>query len=190
MLRGRIKFATVIVLVTLMITLSTNTASAWTGFKLLDIEQRNQEGDFLCWAACEQMICRYFGNTSITQYQIVNTLYNPVGDFPAGYRDISRSLSALGIASTPLSSAVPVGDIISQIENNQPIIACAIFHNGPNNSNYGHAVVIRGYWAFTDMNWYDVYWVDPRPQNDPYAYLAYSSFCSDWTLGSVYGIYM
>lgn len=180
------RIASTLVLVLLMVSLSSNSAWAWSDMKVLEVDQRNQESVQTCWAACEQMVLLYFGINK-TQDEIILTIYNPIQYIAAYYGDVATSLDALGVGNTRSGDRVPFNGVMSNIYNNQPIMAGVIFRDY--GTVWAHMGVISGFFAIEDGSfyWHDVYWVDPSTLHEPYSWINYDSL--EWTFGSIYNTY-
>lgn len=130
-----------------------------------------------CWAACTDMVLKYFGAFS-SQSQIVVFTYGEVVNKSANVTQISAALANWNVNSIPTASMLAFSTIISQIENNEPMIS------GRN----GHAQLIRGYYQDTSNNIMDVYYIEPW--DGTYRLLSYGTYSSTWNGGSVYYIYV
>lgn len=155
--------------------------SAYVSYKLLNINGYAQEMTNWCWAACEKSILNYLGFSPLpSQYQIVNTVYDPPVNSGATVSQIAGSLRSFGVNAVSGSSSLSFSTIKSEINSLEPIIA------GRN----GHANLIRGYYEDSSIGKYDVYWIDPWPSNLRYNITAYSSYVSTWNNGRVKDIWI
>ncbi|MNW31949.1 hypothetical protein D3C74_88780 [compost metagenome] len=135
-----------------------NIASAYVDYKTLSIPVHEQEMKNWCWAASAQMVIDYFGGNK-SQRQIVNYVKGSVIDKPGSNNETIKALNYGGVEGTHKNGKLTFGSIISQINNNQPILAAVNYYRSKD--NVGHMFVIRGYYEDNSDDSYDVYFIDP-----------------------------
>lgn len=181
----RMKFFMLFLSLFALVSLFVSTASAYVGYRLLNIAAVQQEQSNWCWAASTEMVADYFG-ANATQTDIVRYVKGSVVNETGTVYDIQKGLSHYNISSTPVLSSLSFQTIVNQINNGQPQVAIIRWASGG-----GHAYVIRGYYEDTSASKQDVYYIDPWDAS--YNLMAYSSFVSNnsfsW-VNSVHAIYV
>ncbi|WP_020671423.1 papain-like cysteine protease family protein [Amycolatopsis nigrescens] len=139
----------------------------------LQINQLVQEQNQWCWAASGLTIGRYLGKgTSTSQNDFCNYARGyPQGtrcpNQPAELTDAQRGLQGIGVSPGVTSGAIGFSTVRSEIDGNRPIETGIYWTAGG-----GHAQVIHGYDAATQM----MYYGDPWPQSARYSSMSYNSY--------------
>lgn len=91
-----------------------------------------QENTQWCWAACIQMLFRYYG-FKMSQDRIVASTWGGVVNMPATDQQIMHDLNSQwvddsGVPFQATSQAVSGGNAAHELKNNQPLIICTLGH--------------------------------------------------------------
>ncbi|WP_018883963.1 papain-like cysteine protease family protein [Paenibacillus massiliensis] len=144
----------------------------YVDYMLLDIPTYKQEKTKWCWAASSQMVIEYLGGNK-SQSQIVKYIKGSTINAGASDQEVIRVLDWAKISATRISGNLPFGKVISQISNNQPILAHI---NWKKDSELGHMVVIRGHYNHSETGKWDIYYKDPAQNAITNNVLAYDEF--------------
>ena len=85
-----------------------------------------------CWAACIQMLFRYYG-FEMSQKKIVTSTWGSVVNMPATDKQIMNDLNSqwiddAGVSFRATSQPVNGGSAAQELMNNQPLIICTLGH--------------------------------------------------------------
>lgn len=153
------------------------------GAKALNVPCIAQEQSNWCWAACHQMVFRYYGNITIRQCDLAGYLFgvpndgccsapsSPLCNKGANANQIVQVYNAFGLQCTASAGAIPFGAVQTEINRSNPI-ECGIKWNGPG----GHVLLL-------------IDWSDPQKVyvNDPWqgpGQVAYNDIVNGYGLGS------
>jgi hypothetical protein len=161
-------------------------AFAYVDYKTLSVPAIAQEQSNWCWATVTQMIAKYFG-ANATQTDIVTYVKgSPVNQTGTVY-DMQKGLSKYNITSTPSTSTISFGTVISEINNNQPIGTVILWKSGSG----GHAHAIRGYYEDTSNSTQNLYYIDPGDAS--YNIMSYSNYLNNssfYWVNTLHAIYV
>ncbi|WP_158887864.1 papain-like cysteine protease family protein [Amycolatopsis anabasis] len=144
--------------------------------KKLSISQQVQVQNQWCWAASGLTIAHYLGKgTNLNQNAFCNLSrgYPQNGQCPnqAGYLSwVQRGYQAIGLSPGTVGGALSFSAVQAEIDGNRPIETGIYWTAGG-----GHAQVIHGYDATTNM----VYYGDPWPSSARYSSMTHSSYRSN-----------
>lgn len=143
----------------------------YVDYELLPIPTHKQERNKWCWAASSEMVIDYLGGNE-TQSDIVKYVKGSLINEGGTDQEVKKGLKWAGLASTIKYDTIPFRTIISQIKNNQPLLAHIIWHS----NDEGHMLVIRGYKENTDDGTWSVYYKDPWPDSETNNVRSYGAF--------------
>ena len=123
--------------------------------KIINVPWIKQEQSNWCWAACTEMILRYYGKSGIQQCELANELFNqsecclnPASrkcNKPCDIEAVSNLYSRKCIHSEFVDKNVPFSKLQSELDADRPI---EVFLSWKNKKT-GHLVIIRG-WRIDD----------------------------------------
>jgi hypothetical protein len=156
-------------LVALLLLSSTTIAvSAATITKTLSVVQVKQEKDNWCWAACCEMLIKYFKGTA-TQYNVVKYTY---GDYRNDGANAYQSDTAIdhyqkqGV-NGKVTGGLSWTAVQYQISNSCPIHAMRVSYYNINPDDPGHVYVVKGFSTDTNRVWFCDPW-DAKNYWKPY----------------------
>lgn len=176
MLKTRGKKLWFTIVTVLMLSLVCNAALAYVDYELLSIPVSQQEKSNWCWAACTQMVCKFYGENPSQADIVTFTFGSPVNQ-GGNINHMGLALANWNVGATGLSGKLTYTEIEGDINSGSPIIV------GRN----GHAEVIRGFYTDTSNNKYNVYFIDPW--DGSYNIVSYPVFSSTWDGGTLWKIW-
>lgn len=139
--------------------------------KVIDVPQITQEQTNWCWAACVEMVLRYYGTSAARQCELANELFgrsdccsepsSPDCNKPCKIEDISNFYARRNIQSQFVDENVPFSTLQSEIDADRPV---EILFQYKKKQKRGHLVIVRG-WYTTKAEEY-VRVNDPKDDND------------------------
>lgn len=124
--------------------------------KIINVPQIIQEQSNWCWAACAEMVIRYYNEPGTQQCEFANELFNrteccsvpssPNRNRPCETRDISNLYSRKHIHSKFVEDAVPFSQLQSEIDADRPVEVVYFWRDW---EKPGHSVIVRG-WRIED----------------------------------------
>ena len=148
-------------------------ATARRGKRLDELAPLTQERNSWCWAACLQMILRYYGDAAVQQCELARFLFDrPCCDAPmpgacnqgAAATEQVDVLIEYGHVGTPVSGAALFDTVRAEIDADRPLTA------GIERLTTRHRLVIRG-WDILNGEWVDVCDPDNNGRTGQAAYL-------------------
>ena len=147
--------------------------------KIIDVPQIAQEQTNWCWAACIEMVLRYYDKGAVQQCELANELFgrsdccsepsSPGCNKPCEIEEISTLYSHRNIQSQFVDENVSFSTLQSEIDADRPIEI--VFYQ--RKEKRGHLVIVRG-WHTTDAEEF-VHVNDPKDNsNDVARIVAYS----------------
>ena len=134
--------------------------------KIINVPQIIQEQSNWCWAACVEMVIRYYNEPATQQCEFANELFNrteccsdpssPNCNRPCETRDISNLYLRKHIHSKFVEDAVPFSELQSEIDADRPVEVVYFWRDW---EKPGHSVIVRG-WRIEDKEEF-VYVNDP-----------------------------
>lgn len=119
------------------------------GGRSLPVMQIAQEQTQWCWAACAEMVIRYYG-TAVRQCDEANFLRqrndccaapsSNACNQPCQVDDVARVYTNWGITCTPQLSQVPFATLSSEIDASRPVEVAFYWTGGG-----GHVAIVRGH---------------------------------------------
>jgi len=117
----------------------------------VNVPQITQEQSEWCWAACAQMVLRYYGNSSVRQCDLAAKLFgqgccedpgSTLCNQPAQVQDIAGIYSDWGRPSKPkyVSSSVPFSTLQAELNAQRPVEVGFIWNKGT-----GHQAIVCGW---------------------------------------------
>ncbi len=133
---------------------------------------RSQQGQYLCWATCAEMVLSHQG-IKLPANTIVENVQGQFSDSVGSYRDMIKSTNGIFqddsdvdvVVSGQMVAGAPISTVLyTSLKNKKPIIL--LYQNGP---QMGHAVVVTGA-EFTVNKVLDEITVEKFHVFDPYCY--------------------
>ena len=122
--------------------------------KIIDVPRIKQEQPNWCWAACAEMVLRYYDRPAIRQCDFANELFDrteccaepssPDCDRPCEMLDISNLYSSKHIHNKLVDRAVPFSKLQSEIDANRPVEVVYFWRDW---GEPGHSVIVHGWYA-------------------------------------------
>ena len=134
--------------------------------KIINVPQIKQEQLNWCWAACAEMVQRYYDGTATQQCEFANELFcqteccskpsSSCCNKPCRKEDVSKLYSSKQIYSKFIKGIVPFSKLQSEINADRPI---EVAYSWGDRGETGHLVIVRG-WRIDGKNEF-VYVNDP-----------------------------
>ncbi len=126
-----------------------------------------QEETNWCWAASSLSILNYYGiYTSQSQYVTyvktgtTSPIYDP--NVTATVSECENGLDYFGVSSTMYYGSLSFSTVKSEVgTNNRPIFTAIRWLDSNNTVVGGHAVVIDGYYEYTNEDYQEIRYMDP-----------------------------
>lgn len=156
--------------------------SVFAASKLLGVSEIDQNKTNWCWAACSEMIGKYYnGGSNRDQYDIVKKIKGNTNNQPGTVSDICAAIKYVSndsVTFTGQYSALSFSSCRNEIDGSDPFIVWLQGKNGA----IGHVVIASGY-KTGNTNY--LYILDPSPNNDG-QYISYTGLINGTTgtLGS------
>lgn len=100
-----------------------------------------------CWAACAEMVLRYYGKQGVGQCDLANWLFgqsaccvkssSSLCNRPCQTQDVARVFSNWGIRSSLVGSSIPFKSLDAEISNSRPVEVGYVWTGGG-----GHVVLV------------------------------------------------
>ncbi len=168
------KLFTIIAALLLVISLSITALAASTTLGVSEIDQNKTNW---CWAACSEMIGKYYNNTSNRdQYDIVEEIKGNTNNQTGTSSDICSAINYASVNSVTFQtseSALSFSSCQTEINNSDPFV---VWLQGKNGS-VSHVVVAAGY-KTGSTNY--LYIIDPSP-NVSAQYFSYTQLVNGTT---------
>lgn len=155
--------------------------------KIIDVPQIAQEQTNWCWAACIEMVLRYYGMSAARQCELANELFsrsdccsepsNPECNKPCEIEEISTLYSRRNIQSQFVDKNVSFSTLQSEIDADRPVEA-AFYQR---RKEKGHLVIIRGWYITEAENFVHVN--DPKDSDGASRIVAYSELLDAYEEG-------
>ena len=120
--------------------------------KIINVPQIKQEQSNWCWAACTEMVLRYYEDSAVRQCEFANKLFNrtecclepssPDCNRPCEMRDISSLYSSKNISSEFVDKAISFSKLHSEIDANRPVEVAYFWRDW---GKPGHLVIVCGW---------------------------------------------
>jgi hypothetical protein len=120
--------------------------------KTINVPQIKQEQPNWCWAACAEMILRYYDGSSVRQCELANELFgeteccskptSPGCNRPCKKQDVSKLYSSKNIYSKLVEGVVPFSKLQSEIDADRPV---EVAYSWNDRRETGHLVIVRGW---------------------------------------------
>lgn len=146
--------------------------------KIINVPHIKQEQSNWCWAACAEMIFRYYGVSPTRQCDFANELFDrteccldPSGlncNQPCEIENLSNLYSRKGINSKFLSETVPFSKLQSEINADRPVEV--VFYQ--KRKKRGHLIILHG-WRITGTEKF-VHVNDPKDSDGASRIVTYS----------------
>ena len=146
--------------------------------KIINVPQIAQEQPNWCWAACIEMVLRYYNDPIVQQCELANELFgqskccsepsSPECNKPCEIEDISKLYSRSGVHSQFVDENVPFSTLQSEIDADRPVEV--VFYQ--RQKKQGHLVIVRG-WHIAETEEF-VHVNDPKDSNGASRIVAYS----------------
>ena len=120
--------------------------------KTINVPQIKQEQSNWCWAACAEMVLRYYDDSTVRQCEFANELFNrtecclepsiPACNRPCEMPDISNLYSRKHIRSEFVDKAISFSKLQSEIDADRPVEVAYFWKDL---GKPGHSVIVRGW---------------------------------------------
>lgn len=120
--------------------------------KIINVPQIKQEQSNWCWAACAEMVLRYYDGSAVRQCEFANELFDrtecclepssPACNRPCEMLDISNLYLSKHIHSKLLEKAVPFFKLQSEIDADRPVEVVYFWRDW---GKPGHSVIVHGW---------------------------------------------
>ena len=157
--------------------------------KIINVPQIKQEQSNWCWAACAEMILRYYDGSVIRQCEFANELFgetlcclmpsSPDCNRPCRKKDVSRLYSSKHIYSKLVEETIPFSKLRSEINAGCLVEVAYLWENS---GGTGHVVIVRG-WRIDGKEEF-VYVNDPGDSLGEYRIVAYSELLAAYGKGN------
>lgn len=132
----------------------------------LPVKRIEQLGRYWCWAACGEMVGRYF-ERPFRQCEIVNRCFSAATacqkpssvDVPVAPARISAELGSWGLHNSRYDRRLAPDEIANEVRSGRPLLALVSLGTGGSISTISHLIVISGYREDTPQRM--VYRIDP-----------------------------
>ena len=155
--------------------------------KIINVPQIAQEQSNWCWAACVEMVLRYYGELAVQQCELANELFSrseccsepssPDCNKPCEIENILKLYSRKHIHSKYVDKNVPFSTLQSEIDADRPV-EVAFYQR---RKQKGHLVIIRG-WYITEAEKF-VHVNDPKDSDGASRIVAYSELLDAYEEG-------
>lgn len=161
--------------------------------KIIDVPQIAQEQTNWCWAACIEMVLRYYGTSAARQCELANELFsrsdccsepsNPECNKPCEIEEISTLYSRKNIQSQFVDKYVSFSTLQSEIDADRPVEI--VFYQ--RKEQRGHLVIVRGWHTIEAEEFVHVN--DPKDSTGASRIAAYSELLDAYgeVSGSIHG---
>lgn len=146
--------------------------------KIINVPQIEQEQPNWCWAACFEMVLRYYNESNIRQCEFANELFDrseccstPSSsncNKPCEIENVTKFYLSKCIQSKFVERTVSFRKLQSEINADRPV-EVVFFQK---NKNRGHLVIVRGWHIVTKEKYVHVN--DPKDSNGASRIVAYS----------------
>ena len=157
--------------------------------KVINVPQIKQEQSNWCWAACAEMVFRYYDGAAARQCEFANELFgrteccskpsSPDCNKPCRKEDVSKLYSSKHICSTFVGSVVSFSKLQSEIDADRPVEVAYFWGD---KGETGHLVVVRG-WRVDGKEEF-VYVNDPGDSPGEDRIVAYSELLAAYGKGN------
>ena len=156
--------------------------------KIINVPQIKQEQLNWCWAACAEMVLRYYGDTTTQQCEFANELFcqteccsKPSScccNKPCWEEDVSKLYSSNHIYSKFIKKNIPFSKLKSEIDANRPI---EVAYSWRDRGETGHLAIVRG-WCIDGKKEF-VYVNDPNDNPGGNRMITYSELLAAYGQG-------
>ena len=146
--------------------------------RILEVVEINQTYSNSCWAACSAMVLTYMTGTSVTESEVITSLYPnynnqmySIGSLQSGLANQYELVSDYSAYQySGFSYPLYESEVMAQIATGKPILALRA----------NHFVVIIGYeYQDNPYQGLNIYYLDPNQNVNSKQKIAYSEFCQD-----------